>query len=261
MDLMAHKRQQPDSDDDIDASTLFRAQENFPKFIIIESTNKETQVTSLSPFVIEKQIESMIGTPKSVKKLKNGTLLVETTRKMQTDILLKSKKFFNLPVEVKPHKTLNSSKGIIRDRNLKGESEKNILEYLENQGVTAVKRFTVKKGQDTINTNTILLTFDSVVPPKSLKIFYQIIPVDLYIPNPLRCFQLSEILITVRNFDTMRTNAQLTPGQSVKNVVWETMTIIQITAKTPQNVSTVAEHIYHGQMNAKHGRRKKKSCD
>ena len=185
---MAHKRQRPDSDDDIDASTLFRAQENFPKFIIIESTNKETKVTSLSPFVIKKQIESMIGTPKSVKKLKNGTLLVETTRKMQTDILLKSKKFFNLPVEVKPHKTLNSSKGIIRDRNLKGESEKNILEYLENQGVTAVKRFTVKKGQDTINTNTLLLTYDSVVPPKSLKIFYQIIPVDLYIPNPLRCF-------------------------------------------------------------------------
>ena len=92
MDSIAHKRQRPDSDDDIDASTLFRAQENFPKFIIIESTNKETQVTSLSPFVIEKQIESMIGTPKSVKKLKNGTLLVETTRKMQTDILLKSKK-------------------------------------------------------------------------------------------------------------------------------------------------------------------------
>ena len=59
----------------------------------------------------------------------------------------------------------------------------------------------------------------------------------------------------------MRTNAQLTPGQSVKDVVSETMTIIQITAKTPQNVSTVAEHIYHGQMNAKHGRRKKKSCD
>ena len=59
MDSIAHKRQRPDSDDDIDASTLFRAQVNFPKFIIIESTNKETQVTSLSPFVIEKQIESM----------------------------------------------------------------------------------------------------------------------------------------------------------------------------------------------------------
>ena len=183
-----NKRQRPDSDDDIDASTLFRAQDTFPKFLLIESTTKETPVTSLSPFVIEKQIESMIGTPKSVKKLKNGMLLVETTRKMQTDILLKTKKFFNLSVEVKPHKSLNSSKGIIRDRNLKGESEKNILEYLENQGVTAVKRFTVKKGQETINTNTLLLTFNSVVPPKAVKIFYQIVPVDIYIPNPLRCF-------------------------------------------------------------------------
>ena len=92
------------------------------------------------------------------------------------------------PPEVNPHKSLNSSKGIIRDRNLKGESEKNILEYLENQGVTAVKRFTVKKGQETINTNTLLLTFNSVVPPKAVKIFYQIVPVDIYIPNPLRCF-------------------------------------------------------------------------
>ena len=143
MASLNNKRQRPDSDDDIDASTLFRAQDTFPKFLLIESTIKETPVTSLSPFVIEKQIESMIGTPKSVKKLKNGMLLVETTRKMQTDILLKTKTFFNLSVEVNPHKSLNSSKGIIRDRNLKGESEKNILEYLENQGVTAVKRFTV----------------------------------------------------------------------------------------------------------------------
>ena len=81
MDSLAHKRQRPDSDDDLDASTLFRTQENFAKFQIIESKDKEKPVTSLSPFVIEKQIESLIGTPKTVKKLRNGTLLVGTTRK------------------------------------------------------------------------------------------------------------------------------------------------------------------------------------
>ena len=188
MDPQNNKRLRPDSDDDIDSSTLFRAQETFAKFLIVESTNKEKPITSLSPFVIEKQIESMIGTPKTVKKLKNGTLLIETTRKKQTEILLKCNRFFNLPVEVTPHKSLNSSKGIIRDRNLKGESDENILEYLAPQGVTAVKRFKVKKGQDLVNTNTILITFNTVVPPKSLKIFFQIIPVDIYVPNPLRCF-------------------------------------------------------------------------
>ena len=95
--------------------------------------------------MIEKQIESLIGTPKSVKKLKNKTLLVETNRKSQSDILLKTKIFFGLKVSVMEHKSLNTSKGIIRDRMLKGEKEDDIVEYLKEQGVVACKRFTIKK--------------------------------------------------------------------------------------------------------------------
>ena len=53
--------------------------------------------------------------------------------------------FFNIPVTVTEHNTLNSSKGIIRDRALKGLPEQEILEYIKDQGVTAVKRFTIKK--------------------------------------------------------------------------------------------------------------------
>ena len=183
------KRLRPDSDDDEhEASTIFTSQENFARYLIIESKNKEKPITSLSPFVIEKQIESMIGTAKSVKKLKNGTLLVETTRKTQTENLKKQTSFFGVPVEVTEHKSLNSSKGIIRNPILRSETEENILEYLKPQGVTHVKRFTIRKNHETINTNTLLLTFNSVVTPKTLKIFYQIIQVELYVPNPLRCF-------------------------------------------------------------------------
>ena len=183
------KRLRPDSDDDEhEASTIFTSQENFARYLIIESKNKEKPVTSLSPFVIEKQIESMIGTAKSVKKLKNGTLLVETTRKTQTENLKKQTSFFGVPVEVTEHQSLNSSKGIIRNPILRAETEENILEYLKPQGVTHVKRFTIRKNNERINTNTLLLTFNSVVTPKTLKIFYQIIQVELYVPNPLRCF-------------------------------------------------------------------------
>ena len=89
---------------------------------------------------------------------------------------------------VSEHHTLNTSKGIIRDRALKGESEENIKEYLKDQGVIAVKRFTIKKGNSTIETNTLLLTFNMITVPKSLRIFYRFIPVDIYIPHPLRCF-------------------------------------------------------------------------
>ena len=189
MATLTNKRPRSDSDgDEIDTSTIFRTQENFAKFLIMESKNPEKPITSLSPFVIEKQTEALIGTPKSVKKMRNQTLLIETTRKIQTDQLLKCKTFFNLSVEVSEHKTLNSSKGIIRDKALKGESEENIKDNLQDQGVIAVKRFKIRKGHDLVSTNTLLLTFNSVVPPKSLKIFYRIIPVEIYIPNPLRCF-------------------------------------------------------------------------
>ena len=183
------KRLRPDSDnDEHEASTIFTSQETFARYLIIEYKNKEKPVTSLSPFVIEKQIESMIGTAKSVKKLKNSTLLVETTRKSQTENLKKHTSFFGVPVEVTEHKSLNSSKGIIRNPILRAETEENILEYLKPQGVTHVKRFTIRKNNAIVNTNTLLLTFNSVVTPKTLKIFYQIIQVELYVPNPLRCF-------------------------------------------------------------------------
>ena len=82
---------------------------------------EEKADTSLTPFVIEKQIESIIGTPKSVKKLKNKTLLVETCRRSQTENLLKVTTFLRLSVS--EHQSRNSSKGIIRDRMLMGEKK------------------------------------------------------------------------------------------------------------------------------------------
>ena len=106
--------------------------------------------------MIEKQIESLIGTPKSVKKLKNKTLLVETSRKSQSDNLLKISSFFGIKVSVTEHKSLNSSKGIIRDRMLKGEKESKIVDYLKEQGATTCKRFTITKDHHTIETNTLL---------------------------------------------------------------------------------------------------------
>ena len=133
---------------------------------------------------------SLFSIGEKVKKNKQNkqTLLVETTRKQQTENLLKTNTFFNLPVTVYEYKTLNSSKGIIRDRTLKGESDENIAEYLKDQGVTAVKRFKIKKDLDLVSTNILLLAFNTVIPPKALKIFYRIIPIEVYVPSPLRCF-------------------------------------------------------------------------
>ena len=56
------------SEEDTQLTTFtFKANENFPKVLVI-SSKEEKQVTSLSPVIIEKQIESLIGTQKNVKK-------------------------------------------------------------------------------------------------------------------------------------------------------------------------------------------------
>ena len=70
--IMAANRKrilQTEFDDDADQSPhfVFKSNETFAKFLVIQSL-EEKSVTSLSPFVTEKQIESLIGTPKSVKK-------------------------------------------------------------------------------------------------------------------------------------------------------------------------------------------------
>ena len=140
---------QNDINDDFESPNfVFSRNDTFARFLVIQSQDSSNPVTSLSPFVIEKQIEALIGTPKSVKKLKNKTLPVETNRKAQTVNLLKITSFFNLKVTVSEHNSLNSSNGIIRDRMLKGESEDNIVDYLRPQGVTACKRFKIKKTEN-----------------------------------------------------------------------------------------------------------------
>ena len=217
------------SEDDTQPTTFtFKANENFAKYLVI-SSKADKPITSLSPFIIEKQIESLIGTPKNVKKLKNGTLLVETNRKSQTDNLLKLTKFFNINFTVTEHKTLNSCKGIIRDRMLKHETEENITEYLNTQGVTACKRFKIKKDGNLIETNTLLLTFNTTTLPKSLKKV-----TELY-----RLKSTSQILCgvsTVRGLDIMKTAVLNYLDQYVKNVVGVTLITIQMLVKMKPSV-------------------------
>ena len=118
--------------------------------------------------------------------------------------------FFGIKVSVTEHKTLNLSKGVIRDRMLKDEKESEIVDYLKEQGVIGCKRFTIKKDHETVETNTLLSTFNSVTVPKLLKLFYRIIPVDVYLPNPLRCFNC-------QNFGHHKDKCPADPGSVCAN--------------------------------------------
>ena len=67
------------------------------------------------PCVIEKALHGIAGVPKTKKKLRSGDLLVECVNKIHADNLLRTKMFFDLPVTVSLHSSLNICKGQFSD--------------------------------------------------------------------------------------------------------------------------------------------------
>ena len=60
-------KRQRSLDTDLDDDVQIQNSQTFPKFIIIRNSNCEDEkITNLSPFVIEKVIEGLIGTAKNV---------------------------------------------------------------------------------------------------------------------------------------------------------------------------------------------------
>ncbi|XP_062584090.1 uncharacterized protein LOC134245861 [Saccostrea cucullata] len=168
--------------------------EHWPRFITLEaqlSDQNSKPLTKVSPFLIQKGIQGIIGTPKSVKKLKSGALLIEVTKKQHSTSLLALKMLADIPVVGKIHSGLNQSKGILfdRDHDLDDIPEQEIQHELESQGVISVKRFTKRRNDVVEPTNTYLLTFCVPNLPTNIKVGLYQMKIETFVPNPLRCFK------------------------------------------------------------------------
>ena len=84
-------------------STKDTSAQHSPRFILVESKEENKPITSLSPFVIQKVIQSIAGEPENIKKLhRSNQLLIEISRKAHADNLLCAQTFHNLKVRVYP---------------------------------------------------------------------------------------------------------------------------------------------------------------
>ena len=84
--------------------------------------------------------------------------------------------------------SLNTSKGVIRSSELSLFTLDELKSHLQTQSVTDIKRISIKRNDEIININTYIVTFNKSSLPKELKVGYNLIKVNPYIPNPLRCF-------------------------------------------------------------------------
>ena len=109
---------------------------------------------------MQKDLQAIAGTLMSTKRLRDGSFLVECSRRAQEENLVKTVTFADHPVPVFVHETVNSSRGMIRCRELSDLSEVEIRDELKTQNVVDVHRVTVKKAGKIIPTNTLFLTFN-----------------------------------------------------------------------------------------------------
>jgi hypothetical protein len=177
------KRRADDSnltDSDNDTAT-------FPHFLIAETV--DGQPLKYSIITISKLLQCAVGTVTSAKKLRSGSVLIEVANRHQAELALRLNTWIDVPMKVSPHKTLNTSRGIIRCREFRDCDDAEVKEALQSQGVIGVRHIFATRNGKKEATNTFILTFNSPTPPTAVKAAYMKLTVEPYIPNPLRCYK------------------------------------------------------------------------
>ena len=154
----------------------------WPRFLIMEAADKNIPL-NLNAFVLKKAIDGMANADRdNVKPMKSGSVFIEEERKQQCKNLLKTTKLLGyLPVKVSPHRTLKSSKFVIKCQELDKMDEEEIKKELQPQGIIAVKNISIRYSM-------YVLTIKGQTIKKKINVGY-LKKTRPYIPNPQRCFQ------------------------------------------------------------------------
>jgi len=179
-----------DNEDDVKQLKTSEVHIPTPLFLTVKHADESLSLSRVSPFVVNKAFVAEGGSPAAIRKLRNGTILVEAINENQARKYLKMKGFFDqAAVVVEPHPTLNSSKGIVFSRELVDCSVEELKEELKNELVTDVVRITRFENNVQTPTTGIILTFASPNAPKKIKAGYLSLSVRPYFRNPQRCFK------------------------------------------------------------------------
>ena len=130
----------------------------WPRYLIMTSSDEGKTLHTLSPFAIYKGVNGIAG----------GDVYL-TCKKSQSDNLLRCVLFgYIAPVVVTPHRSLNSSKGVVRNWKLASTDPDEIKENIPS--IVDVQHIVVKRNNMEIKTNTLILTSNTPKIPESLKV-------------------------------------------------------------------------------------------
>lgn len=166
-----------------------KPKETFPRYHVIHCETAEKNARTISPFVVSKCLTTTLGPGYQATRMASGDLLLEVKSQSQYENLSKLESFGNIPISITPHRSLNTSRGVVSDQELLGLTEGELLEGWKDQQVTQVQRIKIRRDKKEIPTKHIIVAFCTSTLPEHLETGYLKLNVRPYIPNPRRCFK------------------------------------------------------------------------
>ncbi|GFX24521.1 uncharacterized protein TNCV_2107041 [Trichonephila clavipes] len=100
--------------------------------------------------------------------MRSGDLFLEASSAKQATALINLQKLAHLDVTVAPHTTLNFSRGVISPADFLNVSTEEIKENMQAQNVCDVRRITIRRDGQVLNTKHLILTFNTPDLPQTV---------------------------------------------------------------------------------------------
>ena len=200
----------------------------WPRVLVI--TSQESQALPIKEYAIRKAITGITTNPKDLYQAKAGHYVVKVETDAASKTLLKTTVMADHPVKITPHRTANSSRGVITSKFLDGASDADLLNDLKNQGVIKAMRIMRNRREET---RTIILTFDTPNPKEQVLIMNQVLDVKVYVALPIRCYKCQKF---------GHTKARCTKKESICGKCSQTHNENECTATTPKCANCNGEH-------------------
>ncbi|XP_053691516.1 uncharacterized protein LOC128740034 [Sabethes cyaneus] len=164
------------------------------RYFLLARSDEGGTLEGVSPFLIDKAIKNCCGDVASVKRIREGKILIQTRTEKQANQLKKLTSLIEgLNVNVTDHATINTCKVVITCHDLKDIDEKEILRELSGQNVTHVQQMKKKVNGQLVKTPSFILTISSTMRPERVKVGFLSVSARPYYPRPVRCFQCWKI--------------------------------------------------------------------
>ncbi|GFX46056.1 putative RNA-directed DNA polymerase from transposon X-element [Trichonephila clavipes] len=122
-------------------------------------------------FLSRRRSRVALGRSRQFARCAPGTCYSVASAK-QSSALRTLRKMAHIDITVVPHNTLNYSRGVISAADLLNVSTEEIKENMVDQMVCEVRRITIRRDGQVLNTKHLILTFSTPELPQSVKAAY-----------------------------------------------------------------------------------------